>query len=222
VPRLRSLVKGAVETLLILCAVSTAGLALSRFLSPQSTTTDGLPALVRFEGWEEDLVHPRRVGPENAPFRLVVWTDHQCPACKYLETQIGQAREQLGDSIAVIYRYNPLGMHALARLAAIATECAGEQGRLEEMHNALFAAELRGDSLPLDSLIVASHVQDAPALRRCISDPESPARARVQLDIHRALALNLRATPGVQIGNRLSTGAVQADELIRRLRAAAK
>jgi protein-disulfide isomerase len=209
----------SLDGLLIVCALTMTVIAVRRVWSSPVRATDGA---TRFPGWREDLAFGRRIGPANAPYRFVVWTDYQCPACRQFEADIAAARMQLGDSLDVVYRYYPLSGHPLAFPAAVLAECAREQGHFETMHHALFAAQLRGDSLPLDSLMTASAIPDRAALRRCYGDSTSSAHARVQADSHRARTLHLRGTPGVQIGDRVASGALPVDELIARLRAAGK
>jgi protein-disulfide isomerase len=214
---LGTILKRLLDGLLIVCALTMTIVAVRRVWSSPVAATDGA---TRFPGWREDLAFGRRIGPADAAYRLVVWTDYQCPACRQFEGDIAAARAQLGDSLAVVYRYFPLSGHPLAFRAAVVAECAREQGRFEAMHHALFAARLEGDSLPLDSLMAASLIPDRGALRRCYGDSTSAARARVQADADRARTLHLRGTPGVQIGDRVASGALPVAELVPRLRAA--
>lgn len=210
-----TMLKRSLDGLLIFCALIMTASAMRRVWSSAPADTDGA---IRFPGWREDLAFNRRIGLADAPYRLVVWTDYQCPACRQFEKDIASARAQLGDSLAVVYRYYPLSGHPVALPAAVAAECAREQGRFEAMHDALFAMRLAGDSLPLDSLLMASAIPDRAGFRRCFSDSTSPARARVETDARRAHALHLRGTPGVQIGDRIASGALPVTELIPRLR----
>lgn len=207
------------DVTLILCALATTGAVVSRSSLFEKTATDGA---TRFPGWQEDLAFNRRIGRANAPYRLVVWTDYQCPACKQFEQQLGVVRAQLKDSLAVVYRYYPLAMHPLAFRAAVAAECARAQGRFEAMHTALFATQLVGDSLPVKALISGGQIPDVGTFRRCLADSTMAATASVRTDMVRAQTLNLRGTPGVQIGDHVGTGGMPASELISRLRAAAR
>lgn len=185
---------------------------------PAAASADGA---TRFDGWREDLVFDRVLGRDDAPYRLVVWTDYQCPACRRFEAQLDVARATLGDSLAVIYRYYPLTRHPLSFQAALAAECARNQGRFEQMHEALFEDPLDGDTLPLRTLAVNSGIPDTTSLTRCVSDSTSVARRAVILDRIRITSLPIRGTPALQIGDRIATGGLQAPVLIERLREAA-
>jgi len=214
---MRTVLKGALDVVLVLCAITTTLVFVVRGSSSQPTVTDGA---TRFAGWKEDLAFARRIGAGDAPYRLVVWTDYQCPACMQFEQELETVRGQLKDSLAVVYRYNPLPIHPLAFRAAVAAECARAQGRFEGMHRALFAAQLHGDSLPVAALASASAIPDTSAFRRCLADSTSAVVADVRADVSRAHTLHLRGTPGVQVGDRVATGGMPADELLPRLREA--
>jgi len=204
------------DVVLVVCAVLMTGLAAARFVSSPARPSDGAR---RFPGWHEDLAFSRRIGKTDAPYTVVVWTDYQCPACRQFESVIQQARGQLGDSVAVVYRYNPLKFHPLAFPAAVAAECARTQGRFAEMHTTLFTTSLVGDSLPMSSLMRSTQLSDTAAFKRCLDDPASAERAAVQADMSRVPTLKIRGTPGVQIGDRITTGGMPLEELLARLRA---
>jgi protein-disulfide isomerase len=204
------------DVVLVVCAVVMTGLAAARFVSPLVRPSDGAR---RFPGWREDIAFSRRIGRTDAPYTVVVWTDYQCPACRQFESIIQQARSQLGDSLAVVYRYNPLKLHPLAFPAAVAAECARTQGRFAEMHTTLFATSLIGDSLPVRTLMRSSQLSDTAAFKQCLDDPASAERAAVQTDLSRIPTLRIRGTPGVQIGDRITTGGIPLEELLARLRA---
>jgi protein-disulfide isomerase len=215
---MRSKLTKALDVILVACAVLTAGAVLYRSIPiPPPEVSDGATA---FEGWKQDLMFDRRIGPSDAPYRLVVWFDYQCPACRSFEREVDVARQELGDGLAVVYRHYPLSVHPLAFEAAVASECAREQGRFPEMHRALFGSPLNGESLPLSSLIAESDIPDATSFSICMSQPDSAARGAVNADLARIRTLNVRGTPALQIGDRIATGGLRAAELVERLREA--
>lgn len=77
-------------------------------------------------------------GSENAKAVLVEYSDFQCPACKYYYGMVKQLEQEEGDAVQVVYRHFPLQQHQFARIAAIAAEAAGRQGKFWEMHDLLF------------------------------------------------------------------------------------
>ncbi len=202
------------DTLLILAAAVSTGILAVRYFRPVDPAIP--PIGHRVDMPEGDFLGPRRFGPADAPLRLVVWTDYQCPACKRLEQELDSLREKLGDSLTVIIRHLPMENHPLAHVAAIAAECALPHGRFQQMHRALFGTKLEGDSLPVRALLDAAGIGDVGAFERCVSGSE--ARASVTADVARAKELELIGTPSLQYSDWVRTGglpAAQLEELIR-------
>jgi|SRR3989344_8232895 len=77
-------------------------------------------------------------GNKNAKIKLVEFSDFECPFCTRAFPTIEALLEKYGDKISLEYRHNPLPFHPNAQKAAEASECAGEQGKFWEMHDAIF------------------------------------------------------------------------------------
>lgn len=77
-------------------------------------------------------------GPADAWVTLVEFSDFECPYCASVQATIDQLRLAYPADVRVVFKHYPLSFHAHARAAAIAAECAGEQGRFWEMHDAIF------------------------------------------------------------------------------------
>lgn len=215
---MRSMLARSLDIILVICALIVTTAVARRFLFEPAENK----GISDFHGWREDLSFARRIGGANAPYRMVVWTDYQCPACKQFEKEIDSARLQLKDSLSVAYRYFPLAMHPLALHAAVAAECARAQGRFEQMHTALFQRELVGDTLPTGSLIQAANIPNSALFRACLSDSTGSAAKAVRLDMARGQALRIGGTPSVQIGDHLATGAMFTAELVSALHSAGR
>lgn len=66
---------------------------------------------------------------KKAKVVLVEYADFECPYCNRHHVTMKQLKEEYGDDIAWIYRHFPLtSIHPNATPAAIASECAAEQG----------------------------------------------------------------------------------------------
>lgn len=209
----RSKLSYALDVVLVLCAMTTTVAFIEWHGRPTAPPVD--TGMHRFTGWQQDLAFDRRIGPPNAPYQLVVWTDYQCPACKQFELELAHVKQKLKDSLSVVYRYNPLAMHPLAFPAAIAAECARSQGKFAEMHAALFSTTLVGDTLPIDSLLARSQISRPQAFRACLRD--STTIRTVEVDMARSKALQLRGTPALQVGDRIGIGGLLADDLLQLL-----
>lgn len=78
-------------------------------------------------------------GNPKATVQLIIYSDFQCPACLLYNDTIEQVKKEFKNDILVAYRHYPLRMHEQAIPAALASECASEQGKFWEMHDLLFA-----------------------------------------------------------------------------------
>lgn len=79
------------------------------------------------------------LGDKSAPVQVVVYSDFQCQFCAKFADTIKQVEEEFKDKVVIAFRHFPLSFNALANRAAIASECAGEQGKFWEMYEKLFA-----------------------------------------------------------------------------------
>lgn len=81
-------------------------------------------------------------GDKNAKVKIVEYSDFQCPFCRrfYTQTLAQLDKEYISTGKAVFYYKDfPLdSIHEGARPYALATRCAGEQGKAIEMHNKVF------------------------------------------------------------------------------------
>ena len=78
-------------------------------------------------------------GPRNARVTVIEFGDFQCPFCRGAEDTLKAIRSKYGDQVRLVYMDFPLRFHIHAMLAASAARCAGEQGKLWQYREALFA-----------------------------------------------------------------------------------
>jgi protein-disulfide isomerase len=78
------------------------------------------------------------LGLAGAPIKFIIYSDFDCPFCAEFNETVKQAEKEFAGSLLIAYRHFPLASHANAMTAAIASECADEQGKFWEMHDKLF------------------------------------------------------------------------------------
>jgi protein-disulfide isomerase len=81
------------------------------------------------------------LGSDSARIEVTEYSDFECPFCAaFASVQMPVIREQLIATGKVRWRYRdyPLPVHQYSRYAALAAQCAGEQGKFWEMHDQLF------------------------------------------------------------------------------------
>ncbi|HYS83152.1 MAG TPA: thioredoxin domain-containing protein [Anaeromyxobacteraceae bacterium] len=87
-------------------------------------------------------------GPADAWVTLVEWSDFECPFCRAAEPQVEQVLTQHPADVRLVYKQLPLTeIHERALPAALAADCAGQQGKFWEMHDLLMQGDLSDDAL---------------------------------------------------------------------------
>lgn len=106
---------------------------------------DNKKALERAKNEEEGVLRKidetdHIIGNLGAPVELIIYSDFQCPFCADFAATVKMAINAFGGKIVVAYRHFPLtAIHDNALAAAIASECAAEQGKFWEMYDKLFS-----------------------------------------------------------------------------------
>ena len=152
------------------------------------------------------------LGPADAPLTVIEFTDLQCPYCARfaIETFPRLRREYIDTGkLRYVSLDLPLRMHPQALPAAVASRCAGEQGRYWEYRAALFAAR---DELPNEPYerIAGKLGLDVGKLTACRRDPRQ-ARA-VRADLRRAEMNGIDGTPTFIIGREVN-GRFEAEQV---------
>ena len=106
-------------------------------------------------------------------------------------------------------------LHPQAHIAAQAAECAGEQGKYWEMHDALFVDPKEWDTTEeavrsATTRYAGNLALEATQFARCM-EPDSPAAANVAANIAEAQRLGLTGTPAFVINGKLLAGAQPLD-----------
>jgi len=97
-----------------------------------------------------DLRYATRLGPEGAPYEVVVFSDFQCPFCKRAAAELRRIHTSKPGRVKIYFKHFPLQYHPEAVNAALAAEAARLQGKFWEMHDLLFeySTELNDEIYP--------------------------------------------------------------------------
>jgi protein-disulfide isomerase len=137
------------------------------------------------------------IGDEDAPILIVEFSDFQCPYCTRFHSQtLAPLLEQYGDQIRFVYRDFPLtSIHPDAFKAAEAAECADEQGKFWELHDAMFQNQpITGVGLAaITTMADALDGLDVDALNECIESGKYAEE--VQKDMTDASSYGVTGTP---------------------------
>jgi len=111
--------------------------------APQPTPAPTQPTPQPTSGYLIDKLvdDDAKIGSDSAPIVIVEFSDFQCPFCaRFYSDTLPQLRREFIDTgkVQLVYRDYPLSFHENADEAALAAECADDQGKFEAMHNLLF------------------------------------------------------------------------------------
>ncbi len=147
------------------------------------------------------------MGNPDAVVVVQAWEDFLCPSCmqwtQLIEPQLVEDYVKPG-LVRFEFRQFPLQSHAPGSInAALASECAADQGGFWIYHHRLFQAQNDGQSgYTLDRLVqYADEVGlDGRTLLQCMSSQKYAAQ--VNDSVNQALALGLNATPSVLVNGK--------------------
>jgi protein-disulfide isomerase len=145
-------------------------------------------------------------GPASAPVTIVEFSDFQCPFCGKVEATVKQVLDNYKDKVRFVYRDFPLSIHPYAPKAAEAGECAHEQGKFWEFHDALYADQSKL-SIPDLEATAARLGMNADAFKKCLDSGKYAAE--VQKDMDDAQKAGVNSTPSFFINGIAVVGAQQ-------------
>lgn len=175
--------------------------------TPQAAPEAPTPSIVDVRPIDET---DNTKGSADAKVQIVEYSDFECPFCQRFAPTLGQLEAKYGDSIQIAYRHFPLtNIHASAKKAAEASECAADQGKFWEMHDGIFALP----SLSVDAFkkVAQDGGFDVNKFNTCLDSGEKSAK----VDAHytEGIAIGVQGTPTVIVNGRLFPGAASIAEL---------
>lgn len=149
------------------------------------------------------------LGDEDAPVTMIEWSDYECPFCaRFYQQTLPQIKSDYIDTgkVKLVYRDFALSFHQQAEPAAIAANCAGEQGKYFEFHDKIFDNGGAGGKSNADYKKWAQELKlDVTKWEKCLSDPAQ--KQEIQKDINDGSIAGIQGTPGFIINGKLISGA---------------
>lgn len=202
--------RGTIDGLAALAAITAAGLMLwltfagSRNLQYRA----GQPGVENIqEAVSLDGAHTE--GAANARVAMIQFSDFACPYCgTFARETLPELRRQYiaTGRIRFGFRHLPLRGHPRAMVAAVAAECAAQEGRFWSLHDRLF---IQSADFDIDGMKEAAHQVGLDDVRFAACLTDGRAAAEVGEDIAHARVLSVTGTPSFVIG------VVQPDGLLQ-------
>jgi protein-disulfide isomerase len=144
-------------------------------------------------------------GPADAWVTAVEFADFECPYCGRVVPTLREVDAERPAVVRWVFKHAPLPFHTRALPAAIAAECAHEQGYFWEMYDALYAHQ---DALSdADLATYAAGIGlDMASYEACLGS--DPPRARIVADLEAAQRAKVSATPTFFFNGRPLVGAL--------------
>ncbi|MFY1829463.1 DsbA family protein [Myxococcus fulvus] len=151
-------------------------------------------------------------GPANAPVTLVAWSDFECPFCSRAVPTLKTLEKEYEGKLRVAFKHQPLPDHANAKLAAVASMAAHEQGKFWEFHDLLFANQRQ-----LQRPALEDHAKqlglDVARFNKALDSGRFDAL--IAEDSREGMRVGAAGTPTFFINGRPIIGAVPADHFRR-------
>jgi len=162
---------------------------------------DGAPK-VNLNAVREVTDRDHIMGDPNAQIVVIEYSDFECPFCKSFHQTMNRIMDEYGDSgtVAWVYRHFPLdSIHTKARIEAVASECAAEQGgntAFWAFTNRFFEVTPSNDQTDIQNVIpaIADEIGlEKEAFLTCLESGKYDAY--IQEDLNNAVATGARGTP---------------------------
>lgn len=155
------------------------------------------------------------IGPSNAPVTIVEFSDFQCPYCKMGATLLNSVMYRHAGQIRVIFRNFPLDpncnrlvknmVHPVACEAARVAYCAHQQGKFEDVYQAIFENQASLSPGKPAELARAAGL-DPQKLDACIKSEQT--QLAITKDIEEGDRLGVQSTPTFFINGRKMEGMI--------------
>ena len=153
-------------------------------------------------------------GAKDAPIRVVEFTDFQCPYCKAFHATLQDTLKEYGDKVLYVYKNYPLPIHVQAENAALAGECANEQGKFADYADNLFAKQDEwGKTTGVQKFkdYARTLKLDTAQFNSCLDDKKYQDRVAASLDEGKKFGIS--GTPGTFVNGTFVNGAVPQSDL---------
>jgi len=156
-----------------------------------------------------------KIGSDDAKVKIVEFSDFQCPYCKMFQSTVDDIVKEYGDDVQLVFKNLPLdSIHPRAGAAALAGECANEQGKFIDYSAKLFDNQKDWTKAEDNKLFVRYAVQlkmDSNKFNQCLKD--NKYKDAISATVAQAEEFGISGTPALFINDKFKGGVTQAGDL---------
>ncbi|MFA5737014.1 MAG: DsbA family protein [Candidatus Paceibacterota bacterium] len=143
----------------------------------------------------------RLLGEIDAPVKLIIYSDLECPACAWFHNQVNQITDYVKEGKLVIaFRHFPLdSIHSNARNLATATECAGKIGGDEKFWQFIDFVFAAPDKSTKNLITDAAEAVDLDSKMIAACQIEEETIEEIEAEYQEAINLGAQGTPFIVI-----------------------
>lgn len=149
-------------------------------------------------------------GNPEAKVQVIVYEDFECVFCAGFHETLKEVQAEFSDDVVIAFRHNPLPSHTNAMSAAIASECASEQGKFWEMFDLLFENNNLSESQYLED---AKNLDlDSVEFSKCIY--EERYKEKILTQMLEGKSFGAYGTPTIFVNDIIMPGAYPMDDFV--------
>lgn len=156
-----------------------------------------------------------KYGPDDAKVKMVEYSDFQCPYCQMFQKTMNEIIKEYGNKVQFVFKNLPLeSIHPRAKAAALAAECANEQGKWMEYGDKLFTNQKVWGESKDNKMFISYATQlrlDTAKFTQCIN--EERYLDKIEADVKEASEFGISGTPAIFINDKFKSGAVQVADM---------
>ncbi len=162
------------------------------------------------EAGESDI----QIGPKDAKVKIVEFSDFQCPFCRSFHASVKKTLDEYHGRVLYVYKHFPLNFHLQAENAALAAECANEQGKFMAYGDKLFETQSEwqntGDTQKFKNYAAQLGLNGV-QFNKCVD--EKKYQAKIEQGKSEGASFGVSGTPATFINGQFKNGAIGYEEL---------
>jgi len=155
------------------------------------------------------------IGNKDAKVKIIIFSDFQCPYCRMFFGTVTKIAKEFGDQVVLAYKDMPLNFHPQAMNAALAAQCAREQGKFWEMGKLLYDNQKEWGDASKGKDVFGAYARQLGLNVKQFNDclESEKYKDKIKRDKEEGSEFGISGTPGGFVGEQFVAGAIKEDNL---------